>query len=89
MSREHDHKHDHSRAPGSNRRRLTLVLALTVTYMLAEAVGGFLTNSLALLSDAGHMLADVAALLFAMLAAAMIATRKFDWRKMSTSLKAG
>jgi cobalt-zinc-cadmium efflux system protein len=68
MSREHDHKHDHSRAQGSNRRRLTVVLALTVTYMLTEAVGGFLTNSLALLSDAGHMLADVAALLLAMLA---------------------
>ena len=45
-----------------------VVLALTVTYMLAEAIGGFLTNSLALLSDAGHMLADVAALLLAMLA---------------------
>jgi cobalt-zinc-cadmium efflux system protein len=68
MSREHDHKHDHSRAHGSNRRRLTVVLALTVTYMLAEVIGGFLTNSLALLSDAGHMLADVAALLLAMLA---------------------
>ena len=45
-----------------------MVLALTVTYMLTEVVGGFLTNSLALLSDAGHMLADVAALLLAMLA---------------------
>jgi cobalt-zinc-cadmium efflux system protein len=60
----HDHKHDHA----SNRRRLVFVLALTVTYMLAEAVGGFLTNSLALFSDAGHMLADVAALGLAMLA---------------------
>jgi len=68
LSREHDYKHDHSRAHGSNRRRLTVVLALTVTYMLAEVIGGFLTNSLALLSDAGHMLADVAALLLAMLA---------------------
>ncbi|HWN98029.1 MAG TPA: cation diffusion facilitator family transporter [Blastocatellia bacterium] len=68
MSAEHDHKHDHSRAQGSNRRRLTVVLALTITYMLTEAVGGFLTNSLALLSDAGHMLADVAALLLALLA---------------------
>jgi cobalt-zinc-cadmium efflux system protein len=68
MSREHDHKHDRSRAHGSNRRRLAVVLALTVTYMLAEVIGGFLTNSLALLSDAGHMLADVAALLLAMLA---------------------
>ncbi|HSO74191.1 MAG TPA: cation diffusion facilitator family transporter [Blastocatellia bacterium] len=68
MSREHDHDHSHLHGQGSNRRRLMVVLALTVTYMLAEAIGGFLTNSLALLSDAGHMLADVAALLLAMLA---------------------
>jgi len=68
MSAEHEHVHGHTHAAGSNRRRLAIVLALTITYMLAEVVGGFLTNSLALLSDAGHMLADVAALLLAMLA---------------------
>ncbi len=44
------------------------MLGLTFAYMLAEAIGGFLTNSLALLSDAGHMLADVASLVLAMLA---------------------
>ena len=43
-------------------RRLWTVLALSVVYMAAEAVGGWLTNSLALLSDAGHMLTDVAAI---------------------------
>ena len=43
-------------------------MALTVAYMLAEAVGGFVTNSLALLSDAGHMMADVASLGLAWLA---------------------
>ena len=64
---KHDHKHAHSHASAS-RSRLKFVLALTVVYMVAEAIGGFLTNSLALLSDAGHMLADVAALLLAMLA---------------------
>lgn len=42
--------------------RLKLALALTFVYMIAEAVGGWLTNSLALLADAGHMLTDVAAL---------------------------
>jgi cobalt-zinc-cadmium efflux system protein len=66
MSREHQHDHAHSHS--SNRRRLTVVLALTFAYMLAEAIGGFATNSLALLSDAGHMLADVASLALAMLA---------------------
>jgi cobalt-zinc-cadmium efflux system protein len=68
MHDEHKHEHKHSHKPESNRRRLTVVLGLTVTYMFAEAVGGFLTNSLALMSDAGHMLTDVAALVLAMLA---------------------
>jgi cobalt-zinc-cadmium efflux system protein len=64
-----DHGHDHHHHPHAhNRRRLAVVMALTVAYMLAEAVGGFLTNSLALLSDAGHMLADVASLGLAWLA---------------------
>ncbi|HXG91184.1 MAG TPA: cation diffusion facilitator family transporter [Blastocatellia bacterium] len=65
----HEHRHDrldHSQA--NNRKRLAVVMSLTVAYMLAELIGGFLTNSLALLSDAGHMLADVAALGLAMLA---------------------
>lgn len=62
------HKKEHVHTHGSNRRRLLAVLALTLAYMLAEAIGGFLTNSLALLSDAGHMLADVASLVLALLA---------------------
>lgn len=45
-----------------------MVLVLTALYMVAEAVGGWLTGSLALLADAGHMLADVAALALALLA---------------------
>jgi cobalt-zinc-cadmium efflux system protein len=61
------HSHSHGRAAG-NRRRLSLVLALTALYMLAEAVGGWVTGSLALLADAGHMLADVAALALALIA---------------------
>ena len=43
-------------------RRLTLVLGLSAAVMVLEAVGGWLAHSLALLADAGHMLADVAAL---------------------------
>ena len=42
--------------------RLKIALGLTFGYMFAEAIGGWLTNSLALLADAGHMLTDVAAL---------------------------
>src|SRR3954454_23331263 len=50
----HDHGHRHGRS--GNRRRLALTLALAAGYMVAEVVGGLLTNSLALLADAGHML---------------------------------
>src|SRR2546426_7770441 len=45
-----------------SRRRMRLVLAITAAVMVAEAIGGWLAHSLALLADAGHMLADVAAI---------------------------
>jgi cobalt-zinc-cadmium efflux system protein len=48
----HDHTH------GANKKALWLSFIITTTYMIIEAIGGFLTNSLALLSDAGHMLSD-------------------------------
>lgn len=67
-SRVHDHSHD-ARAAGS--RRLTIVLLLAGSYMVAEVIGGLLTNSLALLADAGHMLSDVAALGLALFALRM------------------
>lgn len=54
-------------------RRVLLVLCLTASYMIAEAVGGFLSNSLALIADAGHMLADVAALIVSLMAFVMAA----------------
>jgi cobalt-zinc-cadmium efflux system protein len=43
-------------------QRLALALVITVVYFFAELVGGLLTNSLALLSDAGHMFSDIASL---------------------------
>jgi cobalt-zinc-cadmium efflux system protein len=61
------HTHSHGRATRS-RRSLSIVLVLTAIYMLAEVVGGFMTGSLALLADAGHMLTDVAALALALIA---------------------
>ena len=51
------------------RRRLTLALAITAAVMVVEFVGGWLASSLALLADAAHMLADVAALALALVAA--------------------
>lgn len=61
------HQHLSGRAERS-RRRLLIVLALTACYMFAEALGGWWTNSLALLADAGHMFTDVAALILALMA---------------------
>ncbi|MFQ5951641.1 MAG: cation diffusion facilitator family transporter, partial [Candidatus Geothermarchaeales archaeon] len=46
----------------SNKRRLLAVLALTATYMGVEVLAAIVTNSLSLLSDAGHMFADSAGL---------------------------
>src|SRR5438093_713755 len=51
------------------RRRLTLALVITGVVMLVELIGGWLAGSLALLADAAHMLADVAALGLALIAA--------------------
>ena len=50
-------------------RRLRWVLLLTATFMVVEALGGWLAGSLALLADAGHMLTDVAALGLSLLTA--------------------
>lgn len=50
------------RAGGAPIRRLTLVFALTAGFMVVEAIGGWVSGSLALLADAGHMLTDVGAL---------------------------
>jgi cobalt-zinc-cadmium efflux system protein len=49
-------------------RRLALALAVTAGFMVAEAVGGLLAGSLALLADAGHMFTDAAALALALAA---------------------
>lgn len=68
------HAHSHGASSGGSRRRLTTVLVLTAAYMFAEAAGGWVTGSLALLADAGHMLADVVAIALA-LAAAWFAAR--------------
>lgn len=69
-SHGHSHGHDHGAAYGEeNRKRLKIVLGLVTLYLVAEVVGGLLTNSLALLADAGHMASDAGALalsLFAM-----------------------
>lgn len=75
-SHGHGHSHDHShlhtgRAESSSAkhvRRLGWTLGLVLVYMFAEIIGGLLSNSLALLADAGHMLSDAASLALALFA---------------------
>ena len=57
----HAHHSDEPARP-ERLKRLRLALILTAVYMVAEAVGGWFANSLALRADAGHMLTDVAAM---------------------------
>jgi cobalt-zinc-cadmium efflux system protein len=62
----HDHSHGHTDSHGHShglaQNRIGLALIITAGYMIVEAIGGFVFNSLALLADAGHMLSDVMAL---------------------------
>lgn len=62
----HDHGDHHHSAHGSgDKMRMLLAALITTLFMLAEAAGGVLTGSLALLADAGHMLTDAVSLVFA------------------------
>lgn len=65
------HAHDHGARPDGDRRLLAGALLLIAALMAGELVAGILAGSLALLADAGHLLSDVAALGFALAAAAM------------------
>jgi cobalt-zinc-cadmium efflux system protein len=60
--------HEHGHEVEANRKALWLAIGITVVIMIVEVVGGLLSNSLALLSDAGHMLTDVLALALSLLA---------------------
>jgi cobalt-zinc-cadmium efflux system protein len=82
----HAHSHEHARARRHDRQRLTATLALSAAYLLAEIAGGLWTGSLALLADAGHMLADVFALALSLFAFWLAerpagAARTFGWRR--------
>lgn len=67
----HDHQHDHHSHSAFHGKNLLLVTLLNVVITIAEIVGGLLSNSLALLSDAVHNLGDTLALLFAYIAQKM------------------
>lgn len=65
---EHSHDHHHDHTQGANKKALTISLILIASFMIVEVIGGVLTNSLALLSDAGHMLSDAISLAVALAA---------------------
>jgi cobalt-zinc-cadmium efflux system protein len=60
---------------------LEIALGITLSFFIIELVGGVLTNSLALLADAWHMLNDAAALIFALMAA-WVSTRPTHVKKL-------
>ncbi|TFB89825.1 cation transporter [Cryobacterium sp. TMT1-3] len=66
--------HDHAHGTGSNRRRLSIAIGIVAAVLLLEVIGAWLTGSLALLADAGHMLSDLLGLIVA-LTATMVAAR--------------
>lgn len=76
MSGGHEHKqgtgghaaHSHGVSADAHRGKLTIALALIVTFMAVEVAVGIIANSLALLSDAGHMLTDAGAIGFSLVA---------------------
>ncbi|MFB8001817.1 cation diffusion facilitator family transporter [Nocardia sp. NPDC056000] len=95
MGAGHDHGHGHSHGAGhthgatadSDKRWLAGALALIVAYMAGEVVVGVISGSLALLSDAAHMLTDAAAIVLALwaiqLAARPAAGRMtFGWKRV-------
>lgn len=99
-SDEHDHSeaghagHSHSMSPDSDRRYLWTALLLMAVFMLGEVIVAFVSGSLALLSDAGHMLSDVGAIgasLWAISLAARPATGvwTFGWKRAEILSAAG
>ena len=65
MAHDHNHHHNHH---SNNQKVLLWSFIIISAYMFIEAFGGWITNSLALLSDAGHMLSDALSLGIALLA---------------------
>jgi cobalt-zinc-cadmium efflux system protein len=79
--------HDHGTGEISYERPLWWALGLTTTFLVAEVVGGLLTNSLALISDAAHMMTDVIALAISLIAVRLSkkpadAKRTFGYARM-------
>jgi cobalt-zinc-cadmium efflux system protein len=69
----HDHAHGHSHGGAQDGRRLGIALGLILAFMAVEVVVGVLAHSLALLSDAAHMLTDAGALTMSLVVLRLVA----------------
>jgi cobalt-zinc-cadmium efflux system protein len=75
------HAHEHTIPTGERTRGpLTIVLGISSTILIVEVIGAFISGSLALLADAGHMLTDVAGLSLALFAAVLAGRPATDAR---------
>ncbi|CAM3027568.1 MULTISPECIES: cation diffusion facilitator family transporter [Pseudomonas] len=72
--------HSHATVRAGHERKLWLALGLTGSFMIAEVIGAFVTGSLALLSDAAHMMTDTLALAIS-LVAIQVAKRAADRKR--------
>ena len=70
-SHDHNHDHGHSHAPANFGRAFAIGIGLNIAFVAIEASYGFLSNSTALLADAGHNLSDVLGLIVAWIAAVL------------------
>src|SRR5215210_1448047 len=71
MGAGHGHGHGHAAGRALDRSRLTMVLGLTLAVVALELVGAWISGSLALLADAGHMVTDAASVAVALSASYM------------------
>jgi len=76
----HDHSSQSTHTHGANERRIVVAAVLTGGFMFVEAAGGVFAGSLALLADAGHMVADFASLALAWYGF-RLARRPADWKR--------
>lgn len=76
---EEHHGHSSAKAPRDYRQSLKIAIVITAIFLLVEIAGGFLSGSLALLSDAGHMFSDVLALLLSL--AAMLLAKELPTKE--------
>jgi len=82
---DHGHSHNHSHAPKNFDRAFAIGIALNGGFVAVEVVFGLLSNSLALLADAGHNLSDVLGLLLAWGASVLV--RKLPTQRHTYGLR--